>query len=96
MGFSIVSSRCRSSTISPLTFNDNRRDGLIVASHAGTIGGNLFVFQDSQDLEVFSSNGKGAINGQGYVWRIVVSSSNTSPSYRMSLMPRYSERAKRD
>lgn len=79
-----------------LTFNDDRRDGLIVASHAGTIGGNLFVFQDSQDLEVFSSNGKGAINGQGYVWRIVVSSSNTSPSCRMSLIPRQPEWAKRD
>ncbi|OCF31074.1 hypothetical protein I316_07345 [Kwoniella heveanensis BCC8398] len=45
-------------------------DGQIVAHVAGSsFGGNMIVFQDVSDFSIYSGNGKGAINGQGWVKR---------------------------
>ncbi|WWD21408.1 hypothetical protein CI109_105893 [Kwoniella shandongensis] len=47
-----------------------RLDGLIVAHATGDFDQNFIQFIDVSDFEFYSSNGKGAINGQGYLWRI--------------------------
>ena len=44
-------------------------DGLLTLTSGGTFGGNAFVIQNGNDIEVFSSTNKGAINGQGYIAR---------------------------
>ncbi|KAL9625816.1 MAG: hypothetical protein Q9160_000136 [Pyrenula sp. 1 TL-2023] len=44
-------------------------DGQITLTTDGSFNGNAIVIQNAQDVEVFSSNNKGAINGQGYVAR---------------------------
>jgi rhamnogalacturonan hydrolase len=51
-------------------------DGLITLTSGGSFAGNAFVIQNSNDVEVFSSNGKGASNGQGYITRITKSGQN--------------------
>lgn len=51
-------------------------DGLIVLTSDGSFGGNAFVIENASDVEVFSSNGLGAINGQGYITRITASGQN--------------------
>ncbi|KAA8905875.1 pectin lyase fold/virulence factor [Sphaerosporella brunnea] len=51
-------------------------DGLITLSSDGSFSGNAIVIQHSQDVEVFSSNAKGAINGQGYITRMTSSGQN--------------------
>jgi rhamnogalacturonan hydrolase len=49
---------------------------LIVLTSDGSFGGNAFVIENANDVEVFSSNGLGAINGQGYITRITASGQN--------------------
>lgn len=44
-------------------------DGLITLTPDGAFNGNAFIFQGGSDIEVFSSNNLGAINGQGYIVR---------------------------
>jgi rhamnogalacturonan hydrolase len=39
-------------------------DGIIYRT--GTAGGNMIVVENSNDVEFFSSNGKGAMQGYGY------------------------------
>ncbi|KAH7379816.1 pectin lyase fold/virulence factor [Cadophora sp. MPI-SDFR-AT-0126] len=51
-------------------------DGLITLTSNGAFNGNAFVIQNTNDVEVFSSNGLGAINGQGYITRITASGQN--------------------
>ncbi|TVY36592.1 putative rhamnogalacturonase A [Lachnellula subtilissima] len=51
-------------------------DGLITLTADGSFGGNAIVIENASDVEVFSSNGLGAINGQGYLHRISGSSQN--------------------
>ena len=51
-------------------------DGLIVLTSDGSFNGNSFVIENANDVEVFSSNGLGAINGQGYITRITDSGQN--------------------
>lgn len=51
-------------------------DGLITLTSNGVFAGNAFIIQNTQDVEVFSSNGLGAINGQGYITRITASGQN--------------------
>lgn len=51
-------------------------DGLITLTSNGAFSGNAFLFQLGSDIEFFSSNGKGAINGQGWIERISSSSQN--------------------
>jgi rhamnogalacturonan hydrolase len=51
-------------------------DGLITLTSTGSFSGNAFVIENGQDIEVFSSNGLGAINGQGYITRITKSGQN--------------------
>jgi rhamnogalacturonan hydrolase len=51
-------------------------DGLITLTSDGDFSGNAFIIQNSNDVEVFSSNGLGAINGQGYITRLTESGQN--------------------
>ncbi len=51
-------------------------DGLITLTPDGSFGGNALVIKNSKDVEVFSSNGLGAINGQGYLTRKNASGQN--------------------
>lgn len=51
-------------------------DGLIILTSDGDFGGNAIVIEKSSDVEVFSSNAEGAINGQGYIERITSSGQN--------------------
>ncbi|KAK0113487.1 hypothetical protein ONS96_014351 [Cadophora gregata f. sp. sojae] len=51
-------------------------DGLITLTSNGAFNGNAIVIQNTNDIEVFSSNGLGAINGQGYITRITASGQN--------------------
>lgn len=51
-------------------------DGLITLTSNGAFNGNAIVIQNTNDVEVFSSNGLGAINGQGYITRITASGQN--------------------
>jgi len=51
-------------------------DGLITLTADGSFGGNAIVIENASDVEVFSSNGLGAINGQGYITRITSSGQN--------------------
>jgi rhamnogalacturonan hydrolase len=51
-------------------------DGLITLTSDGSFGGNAIVIKGASDVEVFSSNGLGAINGQGYITRITSSGQN--------------------
>lgn len=51
-------------------------DGLITLTSTGSFSGNAIVIENASDVEVFSSNGLGAINGQGYITRITKSSQN--------------------
>jgi len=51
-------------------------DGLITLTATGSFGGNAIVIKNAVDVEVFSSNGQGAINGQGYITRITTSGQN--------------------
>ncbi|KAL7271771.1 hypothetical protein RUND412_005452 [Rhizina undulata] len=51
-------------------------DGLITLDPDGTFGGNAIVINQATDFEFFSSKGKGAIQGQGYLQRINSSSQN--------------------
>lgn len=44
-------------------------DGLITLTADGSFGGNAIVIENSADVEFFSSNNQGAINGQGYLAR---------------------------
>ncbi|RDW63491.1 hypothetical protein BP6252_11036 [Coleophoma cylindrospora] len=44
-------------------------DGLITLTSDGVFGGNAFYIENTSDLEFFSSNNLGAINGQGYIAR---------------------------
>ena len=44
-------------------------DGQITLTSDGTFNGNAFVIENGNDIEVFSSNNMGAINGQGYIAR---------------------------
>lgn len=44
-------------------------DGLITLTADGSFGGNAFVIEKGNDIEVYSSNDLGAINGQGYLKR---------------------------
>lgn len=44
-------------------------DGLITLTTDGDFGGNAIVIENGDDIEFFSSNNLGAINGQGYVMR---------------------------
>lgn len=44
-------------------------DGLITLTSDGSFGGNGIIIQKGSDIEFFSSNNLGAINGQGYVMR---------------------------
>lgn len=41
-------------------------DGII--TRTGTAGGNMIVIEHSSDIEFFSSTGKGAIQGNGYIF----------------------------
>jgi rhamnogalacturonan hydrolase len=45
-------------------------DGLITLTADGSFSGNAFLFNIVSDVEFFSSNGQGAINGQGWIERI--------------------------
>ncbi|KAB5590036.1 endo-rhamnogalacturonase [Ceratobasidium theobromae] len=49
-------------------------DGLITVDYSayvsGAVSGNALVFQRMNEFEVYSSNGKGAIQGQGYIYRM--------------------------
>jgi rhamnogalacturonan hydrolase len=51
-------------------------DGLITLSSDGSFNGNAIVIKNGDDVEFFSSNGKGAINGQGYITRMTSSGQN--------------------
>ena len=51
-------------------------DGLITLSEDGKFNGNAIVVKRATDFEMYSSNGKGAIQGQGYKQRISGSSQN--------------------
>jgi rhamnogalacturonan hydrolase len=51
-------------------------DGLITLSSSGSFSGNAIVIKNGNDVEFFSSNGKGAINGQGYIARKTSSGQN--------------------
>jgi rhamnogalacturonan hydrolase len=51
-------------------------DGLITLTADGSFGGNAIVIENASDIEVFSSNGLGAINGQGYITRSTSSGQN--------------------
>ncbi|TVY13083.1 putative rhamnogalacturonase A, partial [Lachnellula arida] len=51
-------------------------DGLITLTSDGSFGGNAIVIENTSDVEIFSSNGLGAINGQGYIHRISGSTQN--------------------
>ena len=51
-------------------------DGLITLSEDGSFNGNAIVVKRATDFEMYSSNGKGAIQGQGYKQRISGSSQN--------------------
>ena len=51
-------------------------DGLITLTESGSYGGNAFVIENSSDLEFFSSNNEGAINGVGYQTRASSGSQN--------------------
>lgn len=53
-----------------------RLDGLITLSSDGSFGGNAIVIKRASDFEMYSSNGKGAIQGNGYQQRISGSSQN--------------------
>lgn len=44
-------------------------DGLITLTSDGSFDGNAIVVKNAQDVEMFSSNGLGAIDGQGYITR---------------------------
>lgn len=44
-------------------------DGLITLTSDGSFNGNAIVIQRGSDIEFFSSNNLGAINGQGYIKR---------------------------
>ena len=46
-----------------------RLDGLITLTQNGAFNGNAFVVENGNDIEVYSSNNQGAINGQGYLTR---------------------------
>ena len=46
-----------------------RLDGLITLTQNGAFNGNAFVIENGNDIEVYSSNNQGAINGQGYLTR---------------------------
>ncbi|KAF8858219.1 pectin lyase-like protein [Acephala macrosclerotiorum] len=48
-------------------------DGLITLTSDGSFGGNAILIENASDVEVFSSNGLGAINGQGYIARLTSS-----------------------
>lgn len=51
-------------------------DGLITLTSDGSFGGNAIVIENASDVEVFSSNALGAINGQGYIERLTSSGQN--------------------
>ncbi|PMD24596.1 glycoside hydrolase family 28 protein [Hyaloscypha hepaticicola] len=51
-------------------------DGLITLTSNGSFSGNAIVIENASDVEVFSSNGLGAINGQGYITRLTSSGQN--------------------
>ncbi|KAL7271770.1 hypothetical protein RUND412_005451 [Rhizina undulata] len=51
-------------------------DGLITLDPDGSFGGNAIVIKRATDFEFYSSNGKGAIQGQGYLQRINSSTQN--------------------
>ena len=51
-------------------------DGLITLTSNGAFNGNAFVIENGRDIEFFSSNNLGAINGQGYITRITASGQN--------------------
>ncbi|KUJ23727.1 pectin lyase-like protein [Mollisia scopiformis] len=51
-------------------------DGLITLTSDGSFNGNAIVIENASDVEVFSSNALGAINGQGYIERITSSGQN--------------------
>ena len=51
-------------------------DGLITLTADGSFNGNAIVIENAQDVEFFSSNNLGAINGQGYLTRISGSGQN--------------------
>jgi hypothetical protein len=42
-------------------------DGLITLTLDGSFGGNAMVIKNAYDVEIFSSDGMGAINGHGYI-----------------------------
>lgn len=44
-------------------------DGLITLTSDGDFDGNAIVIETGSDIEFFSSNNLGAINGQGYIMR---------------------------
>ncbi|KAL8714111.1 MAG: hypothetical protein Q9220_001839 [cf. Caloplaca sp. 1 TL-2023] len=46
-----------------------RLDGLVTLTQNGNFGGNAIVIQNGNDIEFYSSNNLGAINGQGYLTR---------------------------
>ena len=46
-----------------------RLDGLITLTEAGSFNGNAFVIENGNNMEMYSSNNLGAINGQGYLTR---------------------------
>ncbi|KAN0092144.1 carbohydrate-binding module family 1 protein [Hyaloscypha variabilis] len=51
-------------------------DGLITLTSDGSYAGNAFILENGSDIEVFSSNGLGAISGQGYITRLTSSGQN--------------------
>jgi rhamnogalacturonan hydrolase len=51
-------------------------DGLITLTCDGSFSGNAIVIENASDVEVFSSNALGAINGQGYITRLTSSGQN--------------------
>jgi rhamnogalacturonan hydrolase len=51
-------------------------DGLITLTCDGSFSGNGIVIENASDVEVFSSNALGAINGQGYITRLTSSGQN--------------------
>lgn len=51
-------------------------DGLITLTPDGSFGGNAVVIKNANDVEVLSSNGIGAIDGQGYIARKTSSGHN--------------------
>lgn len=53
-----------------------RLDGLITLSATGSFSGNAIVVKRASDFEMYSSNGKGAIQGNGYEQRISGSTQN--------------------